>query len=81
VRVDGTGDDRQVGTDMASACRRFFGIRLTLLGCLPHDDAVRRSVRVRIPVLFSEPDAAVSASVRRVAHDLLALVANEERAA
>ena len=35
---------QQLGEDMATACREYFGVRLQFLGGLPNDQVVGRSV-------------------------------------
>jgi MinD-like ATPase involved in chromosome partitioning or flagellar assembly len=39
----------KLGVDMVAACRDYFGIRLQLLGSLPADRLVERSVLERKP--------------------------------
>jgi flagellar biosynthesis protein FlhG len=64
--MPGTDDD-VVAADMASACRRYLGIDLQVIGILPSDDAARIAVRQRRPLR----DAASSSPIR-VAIDQLA---------
>ncbi len=79
--VNDNVDDRQVAVDMASACRRFFGIDLRVPGCLPSDDAVKRAVRARRPFVLAEPSSPVSVALKRMSHQLLQEQSNAERAA
>lgn len=79
--VDGVTDDRQVAEDMASACRRFFGIHLRVLGTLPPDDAVKRAVRARHPFVLAEPSAPVSVALTQMSRRLMLDVTRTERAA
>ena len=71
VRADDRVADERVGQDMASACRRFLGIRLELLGSVPEDDAVRRAVRARRPLWISEPDSPTRRAIDGIASLLL----------
>lgn len=81
VRVDAGFNDASVVGDMASACRRFFGIQLEALGAIPEDDAVRKSVRARQPLYHSAPSSAARRAIDEVADRLLALDRVRERAA
>ncbi|MCP4504402.1 MAG: MinD/ParA family protein [Deltaproteobacteria bacterium] len=63
--------DGLVARDMASACRRFFGIDLKELGQLPADDAVKRSVRSRVPFCVDSPDAEVTKALSGITQKLL----------
>lgn len=73
-RPDGSGgDDAQVAADMASACRRFLGIQLEVLGTLPDDDAVRRAVRHRQPLRVSAPESRIQRAIDEIADRVLAL--------
>ncbi len=80
-RTDDGVDDVQIANDMASACRRFLGINLEVLGTLPEDDAVRRAVRMRQPLRVAAPDSRVKRAVDELAEHLLRLEAVEEQAA
>lgn len=72
VRRDDEFDDRQVADDMASACRRFFGIELRVLGKIPADMAARRATRARVPLVVHAPNAAASKAIGRIAERLMA---------
>jgi flagellar biosynthesis protein FlhG len=60
-------DEAHVANDMASACRRFLGIQLEVLGTLPDDDAVRRAVRVRQPLRINAPDSRIKKAIDDIA--------------
>jgi flagellar biosynthesis protein FlhG len=64
-------DDATVAQDMASACRRFLGLRLDVLGVLPADDAVRRSVRLRQPLRLVAPLSPISRSLDTLAEKVM----------
>jgi flagellar biosynthesis protein FlhG len=67
VRDDEEADDTEVAEDMASGCRRFFGVNLQVLGTVPADPAVRRAVRQRQPLLRSEPESPAAIAIRTLA--------------
>jgi flagellar biosynthesis protein FlhG len=81
ARFDQIADDTDVAEDMASGCRRFFGVHLEVLGTVPSDDAVRESVRAREPVLRHAPTSEAARAVRILAERLAAIDAEMERAA
>jgi flagellar biosynthesis protein FlhG len=82
VRADlDDADDREVAADMASACRRFFGIRLEVLGSVPEDPEVRRSVRARVPLLRNAPTSPAAQATREIARRLCERNLALERAA
>lgn len=81
VRTGDGFDGGRVGEEMASACTRFFGIRLELLGSVPEDDAVRLSVRQRRPLYRAAPDSPARHAIDDIAARLLALDHRAVRAA
>ncbi len=74
-------DDATVAHDMASACKRFLGLRLDVLGILPDDDAVRRAVRLREPLHKSAPNAAITRAIEQIAENVLLSPVTHEVAA
>jgi MinD-like ATPase involved in chromosome partitioning or flagellar assembly len=64
-------DDATVAYDMASACRRFLGIKLEVLGVLPDDDVVRKAVRMRQPLRVMAPNAPISRALDTLAERVL----------
>ena len=81
TRTEGGSDDSQVAQDMASACRRFLGIQLEVLGTLPEDDAVRRAVRLRQPLRIAAPDSKLKLAIDDIAARILTSASASERAA
>ena len=81
TRTEGGSDDSQVAQDMASACRRFLGIQLEVLGTLPEDDAVRRAVRLRQPLRIAAPDSKIKLAIDDIAARILTSASASERAA
>lgn len=57
---------------LASACSRFLGVELVLLGIVPLDEAVGRAVRSRSPLLHVAPRSPASKEIRRMAGVLAA---------
>lgn len=78
--ADGS-DDANVAHDMASACKRFLGIKLDVLGVLPDDEAVRRAVRLRQPLQQAAPDAPITLALRQLAERVLTAPVEQEAAA
>ena len=68
-----TDADLNVGTAVASAWKKFFGIDMDDLGAIRYDDEAWRSVRKRRPVLIERPDSPASTAIQRIAARLLAL--------
>lgn len=60
-------EQARLGTEMGSACRDYFGIRLQCLGTLPADNLVRRSVDERRPIVDLFPQSAFASAVRSTA--------------
>lgn len=62
------GDAAQAAWErFRSAAHRFLGHEPELLGWVPGDPAVTRSVQDRVPVTLNEPEAEASRAIRRVA--------------
>lgn len=74
-------DDAQIARDMASACRRFLGIQLEVFGVLPDDEAVRRAVRQRQPLVVGEPEAPIARAITALAERVLTTPVEQEVAA
>jgi flagellar biosynthesis protein FlhG len=81
ARNEAGTDDTHVAQDMASACRRFLGINLQVLGVLPDDEAVRRAVRTRQPLRVSAPDSKIKRAVDEIAERVAKIDDLAERAA
>ncbi len=60
-------EQSRLGTEMGSACRDYFGIRLRCLGTLPYDNLVRRSIDERRPVVDTFPQSAFASAIRSTA--------------
>ncbi|MDT8448033.1 MAG: P-loop NTPase [bacterium] len=65
-----TPSDVRVGFSMKQACLKYFGINLDYVGFVEFDNMALQSIRARQPVILHAPDSVVSASVRRVAHNI-----------
>jgi flagellar biosynthesis protein FlhG len=64
-------DDATVAFDMASACRRFLGLRLDVLGVLPDDDAVRKAIRLRQPLRMVAPLSPIGRALDALAEKVM----------
>lgn len=60
-------EQARLGTEMGSACRDYFGIRLRCLGTLPYDNLVRRSVDERRPAVDIFPQCTFAGAIRSTA--------------
>ncbi|MCC7071240.1 MAG: P-loop NTPase [Deltaproteobacteria bacterium] len=81
ARADDGVDDVHIANDMASACRRFLGVNLEVLGTIPEDDAVRRAVRMRQPLRTAAPDSRAKRAVDELSDRVLRLETPAEQAA
>ena len=75
-----TPQDAELGPTVVAAWRRFFGLEMDLLGHVPHDDHVWRTVRARRPVLVHSPQSPAALSFGRILDRLCALDAALVRA-
>jgi flagellar biosynthesis protein FlhG len=65
--------DFDVGMQICSAWKKFFGLDMGFLGAVGHDEAVPRALKSFKPLLVAEPDSAAATGVLRVVENLLAL--------
>jgi flagellar biosynthesis protein FlhG len=66
-----TAEDIQLGFSVRSVCRKYFGINAEYLGYINHDEAARRSVRARRPIIAAHPRSDASIYIARIARKLL----------
>ena len=66
-----TAEDVKLGFSVRSVCRKFFGIEAEYLGYVNHDEAARRSVRSRRPVVDTHPRSDAAIYIERVARKLV----------
>jgi flagellar biosynthesis protein FlhG len=66
-----TAEDVKLGFAVSSVCRKYFGVDADYLGYVNHDEAARKSVIARRPVveLHSRSDAAIY--LQRIARKLV----------
>lgn len=57
--------------NMAQVAASRLGVRVDLAATLPHDEALRRAVRLAQPVIAAYPDSPVSYALRMLAADLM----------
>jgi flagellar biosynthesis protein FlhG len=67
-----TAEDIKLGFSVRSVCRKFFGIEAEYVGYVNHDESVRRSVRMRRPLVDVDPRSDAAIYITRVARKLLA---------
>lgn len=65
--------DYDLGPQVASAWKKFFGLDLGYLGTVGFDEHVWAAVRSRKPLLDSAPDSNASKALLRIAENLLSL--------
>jgi flagellar biosynthesis protein FlhG len=63
-------DDIATATNVRTACAKYFGINIRLLGAVPYDNVVWQAVRKRQAVSRAFPQADVSRAVRALAQTL-----------
>jgi flagellar biosynthesis protein FlhG len=66
-----TADDIKLGFSVRSVCRKYFGIEADYLGYINHDEAVRRSVRARRPLVEAHPRSDAAIYIARLVRKLL----------
>lgn len=67
-----TAEDIKLGFSIRSVCRRYFGLEAEYLGYVNHDDAARRSVRTRRPLVITDPRSDAAIYLSRIARKLVA---------
>jgi flagellar biosynthesis protein FlhG len=68
-----TAEDVKLGFAVASVCRKYFGIEAEYIGYVNHDDAARRSVLARRPVVDFQEKSDAAIYIQRIAHKLVAM--------
>jgi flagellar biosynthesis protein FlhG len=66
-----TAEDIKLGFSVRSVCRKYFGIDADYLGYINHDEAVRRSVRARRPLVDADPRSDAAIYIGRLVRKLL----------
>ena len=65
-----TAEDVKLGFSVRSVCRKYFGIDCEYLGYVNHEEAARRSVQSRRPLVVEEPRCDASIYLARIAQKL-----------
>jgi flagellar biosynthesis protein FlhG len=65
-------DDRDLGKDIAHACRDYFGVGIRYLGHIEEDNSLREAVRLRKAVMDAFPSSPFARSIRALVQNLLA---------
>ena len=66
-----TAEDVKLGFAVVSVCRKYFGIEAEYLGYVNADEAARRSIAMRRPVVELEPGSDASIYLQRIARKLI----------
>ena len=66
-----TAEDVKLGFAVAGVCRRYFGIEADYLGYVNHDEAARRSVVARKPVVDYQASSDAAIYLQRIARKLI----------
>ena len=64
-------DDRDLGQDIAHACRDYFGIGIRYIGHVEEDNSLREAVRLRKTVMDTFPSSPFARSIRAIVGNLL----------
>jgi flagellar biosynthesis protein FlhG len=67
-----TAEERQLGGQIASACRHFFNINVEVLGTIDYDEHVYASVQKMKPVLREEEESGFARAIHGISRNLLA---------
>lgn len=67
--------DHELGAQVSSAWKKFFGLDLGYLGAVAYDDAAWKAVRAIKPLLLAEPTCSAASGLLRIAENLLSLPA------
>jgi flagellar biosynthesis protein FlhG len=73
VNMARTPGDFEVGSAVAAAWRKFFGLEMDYLGCIGYDDDVWRCVRSKRPLLIENPNGPTAMAVRGIADRILTM--------
>jgi len=65
-----SADDVKLGFAVGSVCKKYFGIDADYLGYVNHDEAVRRSIVARRPLVESQPESDAAIYLARIARKL-----------
>lgn len=65
-----SAEDVRLGFSIASVCRRYFGAEIDYLGYVNHDEAVRRSMIAREPVVTYAEQADAAIYLQRIARKI-----------
>ena len=71
-----TAEDVKLGFAISSVCRKYFGIEAEYLGYVNHDEAARRSVLLRRPLVASQEGADAAIYLQRIARKIAGINTN-----
>ena len=70
VNEAASAEDVKLGFSVRSVCRQYFGVEADYIGYVNHDEAVRRSIRARRPLVQTAPHSDAAVYIRRIARKL-----------
>jgi flagellar biosynthesis protein FlhG len=65
-----TAEDVKLGFAVSSVCRKYFGVEAEYLGYVNHDEAARRSVAARRPVIACQSGSDAAIYLQRIARKI-----------
>jgi flagellar biosynthesis protein FlhG len=74
-----TAEDVKLGFAVKSVCKSFFGLEAEYAGYVNRDEAVRRSLAERRPLVDVEPRSDAAVYLKRIAHKLAETIARKRK--
>jgi flagellar biosynthesis protein FlhG len=65
-----SADDIRLGFSVVTVCRRYFGANFKYLGYINYDEAVRRSVIAKVPLVHFAKEADAANYLTRIARKI-----------
>jgi len=72
-------EGRNIFNNLHKVCQKFLGMELEHLGTLPHDQNLRKAVRMQKPCILSFPNTAFSKEIESIGSKLLDLKVEPEK--
>jgi flagellar biosynthesis protein FlhG len=70
-----TAEDVKLGFAVTSVCRKYFGLEAEYLGYVNHDEAARRSIAARQPIVGLDPKCDAAVYLQRIARKVAGIPA------
>jgi flagellar biosynthesis protein FlhG len=74
-----SADDVRLGFAVKNVCRTYFGLEAEYAGYVNRDEAVRRSLQKRRPLIDIEPRSDAAVYLKRIARKLAEAIGARER--